>query len=272
METFRLFVDEASKGAVNMARDEALLRSVINGRSPPCVRFYRWKPPALSLGYLQRISEEIDIEMCKDHGFDHVRRLTGGKAVLHDDELTYSVIIPANHEKMEGRGVMASYRTISRALVRSMSLCGISCSMAPNRMTQRKGGLSTVCFENPSAYEVICRGKKIIGSAQTRDRGVILQHGSVPIEWDLRSMFDVMGIPSNDREMYENVFNNRATNITGILGGRMEFDELVPCFIRGFEDSLEIDLIHSSYTSEERSLIDELTEERYGSDDWNKMR
>ena len=272
MEKFRLFIDGTSTGAVNMARDEALLRSVIDAKSSPCIRLYQWDPPALSIGYLQRIRDEVDLEMCINYGFDYVRRLTGGKAVLHDDELTYSIAIPANHEKMDGRGVIASYRSISRALVRALSLSGITCTMAPRIMSRQRRELSAVCFDTSSTYEVMFQGKKIIGSAQTRDKGVILQHGSVPIDWNLQRMFDVMGVPSDQKDLYETFFDKKATNITKAIGHRIEFEDLVPCFIRGFEDTFGVELIPSDYTRGETIETNRLIEDRYGHENWNRSR
>ena len=111
--------------AVNMARDETLLRRLIAGESAPCLRFYQWRPPGLSLGRFQRIGEGVDLERCKEMGVHVVRHLTGGEAVLHDDEITYSIIIPLSHPSIEGIGVPDTYRTISKALVRGLELSEI---------------------------------------------------------------------------------------------------------------------------------------------------
>ena len=256
MEKFRLIIDGHAGAARNMARDETLLRSVMDGSSPPCLRFYAWKPPGLSVGYLQRIREEVDLGMCSKHGIDYVRRLTGGKAVLHDDELTYSMVIPVNHRRMKGRGVVDSYRTISEALVMGLVLCGIPCSMAPKRSSDSKKSRTSVCFDTPSVYEVMAGGKKIIGSAQTRDRGIILQHGSVPIDWDTEKLFDVTGIPMERREQYADHFRGIATTVVNELGYRIEFEDLVPCFVRGFEEVFRVELMPSEYTEGEKGMAE----------------
>jgi len=272
MEKFRLIIDGPSNAGGNMARDETLLRSVMAGGSPPAVRFYTWKPPGLSVGYLQRIRKEVDIGMCKKHGIDYVRRLTGGKAVLHDDELTYSMVIPVNHRKMRGPGVVDSYRTISEALVMGLALCGIQCKMAPKKSTKAKKDGTSVCFDTPSVYEVMAGGKKIIGSAQTRDRGIILQHGSVPIDWDTDKLFDVTGISMEQRDEYSNYFEGIATTVSGELGCRIEFDDLVPCFVRGFEEVFGVELMPSEYTEEEKEMVERLEREKYGNDEWNLLK
>ena len=272
METFRLIIDGSSNAAGNMARDETLLRSVMDGSSPPCLRFYAWKPPGLSVGYLQKIRKEVNLDMCSKHGIDYVRRLTGGKAVLHDDELTYSLAIPVNHKKVRGRGVVDSYRTISEALVKGLTLCGIPCTMAPEKSSGSKKSSTSVCFDTPSVYEVMANGKKIIGSAQTRDRGIILQHGSVPINWDTEKLFDVTGIPREGRERYAEYFRGIATTVTKELGYRIEFEDLVPCFVRGFEDVFEVELVPSEYTDGEKRMAERFEREKYGSDEWNLLK
>jgi len=269
MERFRLFLDDFSNSATNMALDETLLRGQLEKDCPPSIRLYRWKPAALSVGCLQRIEDEVDLELCRKHGIDYVRRLTGGKAVLHDDELTYSIIIPASHRKLEGSGVVESYRTISKALVRSLRLCGIKCDMAPKIVPGQASQGSRICFETPSTYEVMAGNRKIIGSAQTRDKGVILQHGSVPIDWDTEKMFDVMGIPAEGRKRYRKRFNERATNIVAELGYRIEFEELVQCFVEGFEDTFKVELIPSEYSKDEIRTAQSLAREKYASDEWN---
>ena len=272
MEKFRLIIDGSSNAARNMACDETLFRSVIDGGSPPAMRFYHWDPPGLSVGYLQRIRKEVNLDMCREHGIDYVRRLTGGKAVLHDDELTYSLAIPVNHKKVRGRGVVDSYRTISEALVKGLTLCGIPCTMAPERSSRMKKSDTSVCFDTPSVYEVMANGKKIIGSAQTRDRGIILQHGSVPIDWDTEKLFDVTGIPREGREFYGEHFRGIATTVSNELGHRIEFEDLIPCFVRGFEDVFEVELVPSEYTDGEKRMAERFEREKYGSDEWNLLK
>ncbi len=268
-DKFRLLVDGYSSGSANMARDETLLRRVIAGESPPCLRFYQWKPAALSLGRFQEIAQGVDLDQCRKHGIDRVRRLTGGQGVLHDDELTYSIIIPVDHQRFEGRGVLDSYRTISEALTGALRDIGIDCSMAGEQTTRADPMGDGVCFYTPTAYEVVVNGKKIIGSAQTRERGVILQHGSVPIDWDIEKQLDVMGIHGEHREAFGGILMQRATTVAEQLGKRAEFEKLVPGFVRGFENVFDMKAESSDYTVQERKLVEWLMENRYGNDEWN---
>jgi len=269
MEGFRLLVDGYCSPAVNMARDEALLRKVIAKESVPCVRFYQWKPAGLSLGRFQKIHMGVDLDACRKYGVETVRRLTGGEGVLHDDEITYSIIIPFTYPKFDGRGVVDTYKTISRALIRGLEHTGVRSSMAGNAPTRPDPAGKGVCFYTPTVNEVVASGKKIIGSAQTREKLVILQHGSIPIDWDVDMQFDVMRVPKENRDVFRNLFQNRATTITEQLGRRPDVNELVKNFSKGFEEVFDMRLEPSEYTVQEDKMTQWLVRKKYGNDEWN---
>jgi lipoate-protein ligase A len=270
MDEFRLFLDGHQTPARNMARDEALLRRVIAKESPPCLRFYMWDPPGLSIGRFQKIDHGVDLDACKKHGVEVVRRLTGGEAVLHDDEITYSMIIPFTHPGFEGRGVIDTYKTISKALVKGLELAGVESTMAGEAPTRADPAGQGVCFYTPTVNEIVADGRKIIGSAQTREKLVILQHGSIPIDWDLDKQFDVMGIPVENRALFRDMFGKRATTISEQLGGkRPTFDELVRNFSKGFEDVFGMKLKLSQYSKPEEKMTEHLIKSKYGNDSWN---
>src|SRR5919106_4500822 len=180
-------------GFTNMAVDEALLEVYAASGGSPTLRFYGWLPPALSLGYGQQIEADVNLERCRALGIDVVRRLTGGRAVLHHHEVTYSVIIRED-DPLAAMGVLASYLTVSRALIRGLSHLGIAAALIPLRRPAPAPaqGISPVCFVSPSSYEVAVGGRKIIGSAQRRSKGVIMQHGSLPISLDREMLFTVL--------------------------------------------------------------------------------
>ena len=256
MEKFRLLVDESTAPAENMARDEALLRRVIAKESEPCIRFYQWRPAGLSLGRFQSIDKGVNLEACKRYGIDVVRRLTGGEGVLHDDEITYSIIVPFTHRKFDGRGVVDTYRTISRALVKGLELTGIQSTMAGEAPTRPDPAGQGVCFYTPTVYEIVAQGKKIIGSAQTREKLVILQHGSIPIDWDVDKQLDVMAIPNENRDVFKNLFRDRATTISEQVGSRPDFNELVKNFSKGFEEVFDMKLVPSEYSKQEEKMAE----------------
>ncbi len=269
MDKFRLLVDETATPAENMARDEALLRKVIAGESAPCIRFYQWRPAGLSLGRFQRIDKGVDMDACKRHGVDVVRRLTGGEAVLHDDEITYSIVIPFTHTKFYGRGVVDTYKTISRALVKGLELTGVKSTIAGEAPTRPDPAGQGVCFYTPTVNEIVAGGRKIIGSAQTREKLIILQHGSIPIEWDVDKQLDVMAIPHENREVFKSLFRNRATTISEQLGKRPRFGDLVKNFSKGFEEVFDMELEPSEYTLQEKRMTEFMVRTKYGNDSWN---
>src|SRR3989454_558532 len=178
-DDWRLLVDAPAGGALNMAVDEVLLDAVAAGTAPPTLRFYEWKPPCLSLGYFQPF-DVVDVDGCRALGVDVVRRPTGGRAILHDRELTYSVALPASVLGQDG-GVLPSYYRLSLALQDGLRRLGVPATLAP----ESAGGSAAhgpVCFDRPSAHEILLHGRKLVGSAQMRRGGGLLQHGSILIE------------------------------------------------------------------------------------------
>jgi lipoate-protein ligase A len=163
-----------------MAVDEALLDRVAAKTSPPTLRFYRWSPACLSLGYFQPV-EVVDEPACRALGVDVVRRPTGGRAILHDAELTYSLTMPAAVLGREA-GILPSYHRISRALQAGLRALGVVTAMAPESAAPSLAERGPACFDRPSAHEILLDGKKLVGSAQVRRGAAILQHGSILIE------------------------------------------------------------------------------------------
>ncbi len=178
LSKWRLVLDPPLPGLVNMERDINIMNEMSEGGCPPTLRLYRWSPPAVSIGHFQDEEKVVNRQACRELGLDLVRRPTGGRAVIHADELTYSIVVPETDPFTEKGGVIDVYRAISRGIVNAFSLLNITASMAPasnERPTLAPGS----CFDTPSAYEVQVKGKKVVGSAQLRRDGVILQHGSI---------------------------------------------------------------------------------------------
>ena len=165
-----------------MAVDEAILEQAGRGASPPTLRLYAWQPACLSLGYAQPYAD-VDESRLAAHSWDVVRRPTGGRAILHTDELTYSVTTAPNEPIMEGT-VLESYNRIASALLAACHSLGLPVNMEQH-IPPAEATKGAVCFEVPSAYEIVLDGKKLIGSAQARKREGILQHGSLPLHGDL---------------------------------------------------------------------------------------
>src|SRR5438067_5454966 len=176
---WRLLRDRPSSGAWNMAVDEVLLDGVAAGTAPPTLRFYEWTPPCLSLGYFQPF-DVVDVDGCRALGVDVVRRPTGGRAILHDRELTYSVALPASVLGKDG-AVLPSYYRLSLALQDGLRRLGVPATVAPESAGS-SAAHGPVCFDRPSAHEILLYGRKLVGSAQMRRGSGLLQHGSILIE------------------------------------------------------------------------------------------
>lgn len=174
-----LIVDPPATGAVNMARDRELLDQLVAGERPATLRFYSWSPACISLGLGQR-EEILDLDAVRAAGLDVVRRPTGGQALLHDRELTYSVVA-SQQDLVVGGTLMQSYHAISEALLAGLAELGISGEGAPCE-PRPASGLTPVCFASASAEEVLVGGRKLLASAQWRSRGAFLQHGSLLVE------------------------------------------------------------------------------------------
>ncbi|MFS0903295.1 biotin/lipoate A/B protein ligase family protein [Priestia aryabhattai] len=271
------FIDSNNRSPYyNMALDEALLEWHSKGEIPPTIRFYGWNPPTLSIGYFQKAEKEINFDKVKELGLGFVRRPTGGRGVLHDEELTYSVIVSEEYPNMP-KTVTEAYRVISEGLLEGFRSLGLEAYFAIPRSEEEKNSLknprSSVCFDAPSWYELVVEGRKIAGSAQTRQKGVILQHGSILLEIDEDKLFSVFNYP-NDRvkERMQRAFRSKAVAINAIAGRKISIEEAKEAFYKGFASALDIDLEPYTLSEEEEAYVEELARTKYGLDEWNFKR
>lgn len=266
------FINTGSKNPYyNMAMDEALLNFVSRGEIDPVIRFYTWNPATLSIGYFQRLQKEIDIDKVKEKGYGLVRRQTGGRGVLHDKELTYSVIVPESHPNMPST-VTEAYKIISQGLLEGFKNLGFETYFAIPRSKEERDKLkqprSSVCFDAPSWYELVVEGRKIAGSAQTRQKGVILQHGSILQDIDIDDLFDMFKF-KNERlkaKMKEN-FCQKAVAINDISNQHITLNEMENAFEAGFKKGLNIDFKPLELTEKQLEEVQEL-EDKYRSEAW----
>lgn len=266
------FINTGSKNPYyNMAMDEALLNFVSRGEIDPVIRFYTWNPATLSIGYFQRLQKEIDIDKVKEKGYGLVRRQTGGRGVLHDKELTYSVIVPESHPNMPST-VTEAYKIISQGLLEGFKNLGFETYFAIPRSKEERDKLkqprSSVCFDAPSWYELVVEGRKIAGSAQTRQKAVILQHGSILQDIDIDDLFDMFKF-KNERlkaKMKEN-FVQKAVAINDISNQHITLNEMENAFEAGFKKGLNIDFKPLELTEKQLEEVQEL-EDKYRSEAW----
>jgi len=280
---WRLIKDSYHSGFMNMAIDEAIMIAHREGLVPPTIRFYQWSPPAVSLGYFQDLEKEINIDTCQGMGIDIIRRPTGGKAVLHDKELTYSFIIREDHPLVND-SILETYKKISGGIIRGLSYLGIKAVLVPlreklnnalssneNKSEIHHSDIKSICFSVPSQYEVQVEGKKIVGSAQVRKKEIVLQHGSLLIELEKDKLFSVFNFPSAQiRE--RNKIRFKATSLEEILKKKINFSELSEILSRGFEEEFEIKLTEGKLTEKEEKISKDLLENKYSTYEWNYER
>mgnify|MGYP005848588849 FL=1 len=272
---WRLIVSPAAPGGWNMAVDEAILLAVGRQDVPPTLRLYAWEPACLSLGYAQPAAE-VDQAALEAHGWQLVRRPTGGRAILHTDELTYSVCGPQDDPRLSG-SVLESYRNLAQALLQALHLLKIPAAaqnrpaLPPQAPERRPAGnpINPVCFEVPSDYEITVLGKKLIGSAQARRREGVLQHGSFPLRGDLRRITQVLVFVSEgEREQAAARLLERATTAEAVLGEPLSFEVASEAFIAAFESALNLRLEEGELTPGEIRNAERLVAEKFTHPSW----
>ena len=270
MTTWRYLPYAVYSGAENMAVDEALLLTMANTPDPrPVLRFYGWSPATLSLGYAQSYHKEVDEEACLAEGIEIVRRPTGGRAVLHQYELTYSVIAPEHDPHVSGT-VIESYLRISQALLKGLRALGVPAEMVACGGVNEAS--SSACFDAPSWYELVVGGRKLVGSAQVRKEGVLLQHGSILIHFDVDLLFRLLKFPNQEiRQRLLTGFRSKACALDEVWTHPIEREELEREICSGFCDIMGIELIRSQLTEPEEALMEDVLI-KYHSEGWTKKR
>lgn len=275
-ETWRFIHSGHCSPSFNMALDEALLTWHSEGKIPPVIRFYGWNPPTLSIGYFQKVDREINMDALQRYGLGFVRRPTGGRGVLHDKELTYSVIVSEGHPQMP-KTVTEAYRVISEGILEGFKALGLNAHFSIPRSEKEKQTLknprSSVCFDAPSWYELVVEGRKVAGSAQTRQKGVILQHGSILLDLDEDMLFDLFIYPNERvRQRMQRMFSSKAVAINSLREEPVTLEEACVAFKTGFEKGLNVDLEPYVLTEAEHAYVEEIEHERYANDSWNYRR
>lgn len=246
---WRLIWSGPGDAARNMAVDEALLEGCARGDSPPTLRFYTWDPPAVSLGYAQDPEAEIDPDACRRLGVAWVRRPSGGRAVLHGRDLTYSVAAPA--AVLPG-GVLDVYRRLAAGLAAGLRDLGVPAepvaraapAEGPRRRGVRRRGDPSPCFVSPSWWEIAAGGRKLVGSAQARRRGAVLQHGSIPLEDDSERLAAVLRLEGEAaRRRVREALRRTSVSLAEIVGAVPEVERLVEALAAGFSRALRVRLV-----------------------------
>ena len=254
-----------------MAVDEAILEAVEEGKSPTTLRLYGWEPACLSIGYAQSYND-VEEERVAERGWDVVRRLTGGRAILHGDELTYAIIAPLDDPRLSG-DITQSYGRLSKALLHGLRILGLKVEAESKGVNSNSNINEPICFEVPSNNEIVADGKKLIGSAQARRKKAVLQHGTLPLFGDLTRITDALRYESDERRNADGIkLLGRATTVEAVVGRRVEWEEAANAIAAGFEEALNITLEPGELSQKEVERAKELVSEKYGNIDWLKRR
>ncbi len=252
-EHWRLLQTGFDTASMNMAVDRALLVSQSRGTFPPTLRLYGWNPAAISIGYFQSLGDEIDLDACKRHKVDYVRRITGGGAVFHKDEVTYSIVISESHPAVP-KNILKSYGRICGAVMKGLQHVGVQSTYAP-------------------INDILANGRKISGNAQTRKMGTVLQHGTILLDVDVDLMFSLLKVPNEKvKDKLISDVKQRVTSLKHLVGKNIGFDDVAQAMKEGFEEEFHIELIEGTLTSEEQRLAKGFEKHCFGTLAWNHRR
>jgi len=251
VEEWRVMGLDINDAYMNMAIDEAICRLRHQGRSPNTIRLYRWKPSAVSIGYFQLLEQEVDVDACKRHGVDIIRRMTGGGAVYHsyEGEVTYSVIVNQGHPKIP-HDVIKSYELICSGIVFALKDLGVNAEFRP-------------------INDIDVNGKKISGNAQTRRWDVLVQHGTILLDTDIRTMFTVLKVSKEKiSDKLIKSAEERVTTVRRELGRSVAFEEVADALKSAFREVLGLELVGGELSREETELASRLRREKYSTKEW----
>lgn len=252
-----------------MAIDEGMLQALAQGQGQPTLRFYQWQPACLSLGFAQS-TREIDEAALAAQGYTWVRRPTGGRSILHIDELTYSLVVPETDPRVTG-GIIPAYRNLSRGLLRGLQQLDIPAIQAQGDMPKNPTQ-GFACFDTPSHYEVTAHGKKLIGSAQLRRKGIVLQHGSLPLHGNLGRIFQFLRLSDTDRAAGQADLEAHAITLAAATQRNIPFLTVAKALQAGFAETLNLTWDEAGLTSFEQSLVQTYRHDIYTHDAWNRRR
>ncbi len=264
--SYRFLDTGASSAALNMAIDEAILTFHLRGQTPPTLRAFAWKRPAISLGRFQDVEREILIEECAARGIDLVRRPTGGRAVLHVDEFTYSMTISTLYGVPTG--VVAAYSWLAQGIIAALEEFGIRSEVSTNRVSKQQ---TAACFAFSTQADLTSNGRKLVGSAQVWKEETVLQQGTVPLEERGPLLFALLNYPKEEVRQEALASYQEATASVRAFAPGATWEAVRDAFARGFSAALGVPFEPMPLTDDERSLAEELAATKYALLDWKRI-
>ncbi|GCE26056.1 octanoyltransferase LipM [Dictyobacter alpinus] len=253
--------------ALNMAIDEAILLHHLKGDVPPTLRVFSWQQPAITLGRFQNVEREIQEDECERQGVLLVRRPTGGRAVYHRDEFTYSIVIG----KREGvpSGVVAAYAYLCQGLMEALRLLGVQAIISDERVSKSP---SAACFASSTQADLTSGGFKLVGSAQVWKDEALLQQGSLPLDDRAAEFFNLLRYPSPEARAEALALYMEKTTPLHTFAPQATWDDVSNAFRQGFSTFLQHEMVEEELSSSEWELAHRLVEEKYSQLNWRKER
>ncbi len=251
-----------------MALDEAIFQLYLERGAPATLRLYGWSSPCLTVGYSQPTARDVDLARCRAEGVPVVRRPTGGRAILHDRETTFSLVGPAP------KGSIAQpYEQVARGVIRALSGMGLEAELAGPKGKTGNGQRSGACFDSAFGHEVLVAGRKIAGIAQARRQESALCQGTLPLEIDAEHLYRLLRATSDEaRDLAARQFEARVVSLSAALGRPVTWEEVATALARGFAQAVEADFAPGEPTPEENALAQQLLREKYTHPTWNMGR
>jgi lipoate-protein ligase A len=266
-EPYRFLNTHVQDAAMNMAIDESVLTHHLKGEAPPTLRVFRWSQPAISLGRFQSIEREIVSEVCLECGVALVRRPTGGRAVYHRDEFTYSIVISKRYGVPPG--VVAAYAFLAQGLLAVLALLGVQAELSDERVSKHP---SAACFASSTQADLTSEGFKLIGSAQVWKDDALLQQGSLPLDDRAAEFFSMLRFPNEAaREEALTMYREKTSPLHEFVPV-VSWDDVAKAFRRGFRTALKVDFVEEALSASEWELAHRLVEEKYSKLEWRKER
>lgn len=252
MNNWRFINTGAKNGFLNMAIDEVLATRTVPKDNWSIFRVYQWRPYAISLGYNQN-PEDLDLEKCRQDHIDVVRRPTGGRAVLHAEEITYSIIVPKNSD-FYSKEILITYNRINKGILQGLQLLGVKAELVEHATAEKKSRVkdSIPCFSRSAKFEIAYEGKKLVGSAQRRYENSILQHGSILVgTYHLRVADYIKGLKGARAERFRQALAEKTISISQILSAPVNYDRIVWALKTGFQQCFDIHFFEGQLTPQE---------------------
>jgi lipoyl(octanoyl) transferase len=264
---YRFINTGVQDAALNMAIDEAILMHHLRGEVPPTLRVFRWNQPAISLGRFQKVEREIAQERCDERGVALVRRPTGGRAVYHQDEFTYSIVIGKQYGVPSG--IVAAYAYLAQGLLAALQLLGVQAEISDERVKKHP---SAACFASSTQADLTSGGFKIVGSAQVWKEDVLLQQGSLPLKDCAHDFFALLQYPDEEtRQQALAIYHEQTTPLDTFTPGAT-WDDVAHAFQQGFSTLLHNEFVQDELSTSEWELARQLVNDKYSQITWHKER